>query len=259
PEINVVVRLDDEQDDKKGGDKKEEKKARIVIQIDGKTITVPIDVNSEDIKKEVEKAVTKAREQAKAAGDKAKAAADKLSAERRKQLEAAEKALKALDKDLGGEHLKALMKQIEDLKAGQGEGAKEALKAMAEAHKALEQLHGQFPQFAQGAMAVRVGAGRLGVRVEKPSAAMADQLDLPKGQGMVVVDVVKESAAAKAGLKANDILLELDGKAVPSDSAEFSKQVRAIKADEDVSAVVLRKGRKETVKGIKLPEAKAEP
>src|SRR5262249_44721292 len=56
--------------------------------------------------------------------------------------------------------------------------------------------------------------GRLGVQLRKPSAALADQLDLPKGQGMVVEEVGPNSPAAKAGVKANDILLELDGKAV---------------------------------------------
>src|SRR5262249_33945957 len=62
---------------------------------------------------------------------------------------------------------------------------------------------------------------------------------------------------AKAGLKANDILLELNGKAVPNDVAEVIKMVNGIKAKTPVDAVVLRKGKKETVKGISLPEAKA--
>ena len=98
---------------------------------------------------------------------------------------------------------------------------------------------------------------RLGVSVEKPGDTLAEQLELPKDQGLVIRDVTAESAAAKAGLKAHDILLELDGKAVSSDPAEFRKTVEGIKADTPVDAVVLRKGRKETVKGLSLPEAKA--
>jgi membrane-associated protease RseP (regulator of RpoE activity) len=100
---------------------------------------------------------------------------------------------------------------------------------------------------------------RLGVQAEKPSAALAEQLDLPKGQGVVVEQVVADSAAAKAGLKANDILLEMDGKPVPSESADFQKQLAGIKADTPIDVLVLRKGKRETLKGLSLPEAKAEP
>jgi beta-lactamase regulating signal transducer with metallopeptidase domain len=99
---------------------------------------------------------------------------------------------------------------------------------------------------------------RLGVQVSKPSEALVDQLDLPKDQGQVVEQVVPDSPAAKAGLKPHDILLELGGKAVPADYQEFVKEVQDIKADAKVDAVVLRKGKKETVKGITLPEAKQE-
>jgi beta-lactamase regulating signal transducer with metallopeptidase domain len=96
--------------------------------------------------------------------------------------------------------------------------------------------------------------GRLGARIEPPSAALADQLDLPKGKGMVIDQVMPDSAAAKAGLKVNDILLELNGQTVTSDAQEFIRMVHEIKANTPVDAVVLRKGKKETVKGLSLPE-----
>ena len=77
---------------------------------------------------------------------------------------------------------------------------------------------------------------------------------------MVVQDVMAESAAAKAGMKPHDILLEFNGQVVPSKIEEFLKQLDAIKANTPVDAVVLRKGKKETLKGISLPEApKVEP
>jgi hypothetical protein len=96
--------------------------------------------------------------------------------------------------------------------------------------------------------------GRLGAMVEVPSATLIDQLDLPKEKGVVVQEVLPDSAAAKAGLKPHDILLELNGKDVPSKIDEFVKQLNDIKAKTPVNAVVLRKGRKETIKGIELPE-----
>jgi uncharacterized membrane protein YgcG len=100
--------------------------------------------------------------------------------------------------------------------------------------------------------------GRLGVRVQELSATLVDQLDLPKGQGVVIETVTPGSPAAKAGLKPNDILLELNGKAVSASVAEVVKAISGLKADTPVDVVVLRKGKKETIKGITLPEARAE-
>jgi len=101
-------------------------------------------------------------------------------------------------------------------------------------------------------------SGRLGVAVEKPSAALVEHLDLPKDQGLVIGEVTADSAASKAGLKANDILLEINGKPVANDVAAFRKQLAEIKTDAPVDAVIMRKGKRESIKGIKLPEAKAE-
>lgn len=100
---------------------------------------------------------------------------------------------------------------------------------------------------------------RLGARLEKPSMTLVDQLDLPKDQGLILDDIAMDSAAAKAGMKQHDILMELNGKPVPSDGAQFAKLLQDIKADEAIEAVVLRKSRKETIKGLKLPEASTLP
>jgi hypothetical protein len=104
----------------------------------------------------------------------------------------------------------------------------------------------------------RARTGRLGVAVETPNAALSEQLDLPKGQGLVITQVTPDSAASKAGLKANDILLEVNGKAVPDNVQELQKMLRDIKANSPIDVVVLRRGRKETVKGLSLPEAAEE-
>src|SRR5437660_287970 len=63
--------------------------------------------------------------------------------------------------------------------------------------------------------------------------------------------------AAKAGLKTHDILLELGGKAVPSEVGDFMKALNEFKTGDKVDAIVLRKGKKETVKGVTLPEVPA--
>jgi hypothetical protein len=97
---------------------------------------------------------------------------------------------------------------------------------------------------------------RLGIRVEKLSPVLADQFDLPGDKGMVITGVAPDSAARKAGIKENDILLEIGGKAVPGDAAEFQKLINEFKPDQQVDVVVFRKGKKESIKNVTLPVAK---
>lgn len=97
--------------------------------------------------------------------------------------------------------------------------------------------------------------GRLGLAVDRPSDILADQLDLPKGTGLVVIDVVGESPAAKAGIKVNDLLLEMNKQPVKSDPGDFARQVGEVKGDAAIELTLLRKGKKMTLKDIKLPEA----
>jgi membrane-associated protease RseP (regulator of RpoE activity) len=116
---------------------------------------------------------------------------------------------------------------------------------------------GQAPGVAMPASFAWPGSNaRLGVFVEPPSPTLAEQLDLPKGQGLVVRQVMPDSAAAKAGLKPHDLLLEFDGKAVANRVEDFGRAVAALKPDTTVEVAVLRKGKKETIKELKVPEAK---
>jgi len=95
---------------------------------------------------------------------------------------------------------------------------------------------------------------RLGIRIERPSPVLTEQLDLPAKKGIVVTDVVPDSAAAKGGIKANDIILEIGGKSVASDAMELQNLMDEIKPDQKVDVLVLRKGKKETLKGVELPQ-----
>ena len=104
-----------------------------------------------------------------------------------------------------------------------------------------------------GGPAARSGEGRLGVRLDRVPLVVADQLEMPAGRGLVVVDVVPGSAAEKAGLKASDIILEFAGQAVTDDTIEFIKRVQEAKIGEKTDVTVLRKGKKETLK-VELPE-----
>jgi C-terminal processing protease CtpA/Prc len=101
--------------------------------------------------------------------------------------------------------------------------------------------------------------GRLGIYVSPPSRSLAEQLDLGRDKGLVVDEVRRDSVAEKAGIKVNDVLLEVDGKSVPSDDREFGRILDGIKADQSFGIVVLRKGKKETIKGVKLAASDERP
>jgi membrane-associated protease RseP (regulator of RpoE activity) len=129
--------------------------------------------------------------------------------------------------------------------------------------KLFEQLQQNFPQLPNnlpqiqggGITISRPGDNRLGGRLTKPNDTLAEQLNLPRGKGLVLDNVKDNSAASKAGLKNHDILLEVGGQAVPSNINEFNKILDGIKAKTPVDVVVLRKGKNETIKGLELPEA----
>ena len=162
-----------------------------------------------------------------------------------------EEFIKNLPQNIDPEKLAEIRKHLEQMRG-------ELRKRMDEVRRNMpEGVQGRFPLLA-GPRGF-VGQGRVGIRVERPSAVLADQLDLPKGRGLVVQDVLPDSAAAKAGLKSHDILLQFNGKPVSNDPAEFSEMVDETKADTPFDVVVLRKGKEETVKGLSLPEMKTDP
>ena len=103
------------------------------------------------------------------------------------------------------------------------------------------------------------GTGRLNAPVEPVSAALASQLDLPKGQGLVIGPIAPASAAAKAGLQVHDILLQFNGRPVSRDPAEFIKSLEGLPPKTAFDAVVLRKGKRVEVKGIILTGAPVPP
>jgi hypothetical protein len=134
---------------------------------------------------------------------------------------------------------------------GQGPGAPSQ-----QMQEMMERMRRQMGMPGMGGFGMSAAQSRLGASLRPPSPTLVDQLDLPKGEGLVIQGLQKGSAAAKAGVKENDILLELNGKKVPSDLGRFDELLRKIKADKKVDAVVLRKGKRETIEGLSLPEAK---
>lgn len=92
-----------------------------------------------------------------------------------------------------------------------------------------------------------------GMRLAKVEKSMQEDLGLPENEGLRVASVDANSAAEKAGLKQNDILVKLNNKPVPSDFDSFGKLVKGQKVDDPLDIVVVRDGKEEMVKGAKMP------
>jgi len=85
----------------------------------------------------------------------------------------------------------------------------------------------------------------VGIRMGDINKEIAERLKLPQESGVIVIDVVKGSPAAKAGLKAKDIILKVDGKAM-EDSKSVQIAVRKHSVGEKTSFEVKR----QTSKGV---------
>jgi hypothetical protein len=113
---------------------------------------------------------------------------------------------------------------------------------------------GELPFTRPGQIPVPRG-GTLGVNFTPAPEYVTDLLDLPRGLGMIVQSVNANSPADKAGFKRHDLLLTFGGEEVTNNPGQFMQMVeKVVKSGKPVDAVVFRKGKKETLKGIEMPK-----
>lgn len=105
------------------------------------------------------------------------------------------------------------------------------------------------------AQAARKDQGWLGVGIEEASEALAAQLNLPPGVGLLITYVTPDSPATKVGLKKNDVLVEFDGQSLVH-PAQLRKLVQVRKEGDSVELVFYRAGKKQTA-SAKLGKAPA--
>ncbi|MEO7073274.1 MAG: Do family serine endopeptidase, partial [Rhodanobacter sp.] len=91
-----------------------------------------------------------------------------------------------------------------------------------------------------------VSRGMLGVMVQAVDDNIASTFKLDNGTGAAVVDVTPDSGAAKAGLRAGDIILEYGGRPVQQ-SSDLPPMVGMSKPGSSVPVVILRDGKRQTV------------
>lgn len=85
-------------------------------------------------------------------------------------------------------------------------------------------------------------AGYLGISTGPVTEELRAHVELPENAGLVIARVARDSPAAKAGLVANDILLEFDGRPVMS-PLELTEMIDAAGAGRRVSLGILRRGK----------------
>jgi len=122
--------------------------------------------------------------------------------------------------------------------------------ALAEHRQAIDQLEA-FPALAgddDGAVGLLDGedASWLGVELHEVTGETAKELKLPAERGVVVGSIVPDSPAAKAGLKENDVVTEINGQRVEG-ALQFRRMIREIPSGRTVQLTVWRDGQAQTV------------
>ena len=102
------------------------------------------------------------------------------------------------------------------------------------------------PQISQNLKWIGESQGFLGVEIHDMSADLADYFDVRKGEGVLVLGVNEDSPADKAGLKAGDVILEVDGKEV-NDTDQLVRYIRQGDPGDRVDLRIKRKRHTETV------------
>lgn len=90
------------------------------------------------------------------------------------------------------------------------------------------------------------GTSWLGVETQEVSSDFAKEHKLPAERGVVLGKIITDSPAAKAGLKENDVVTEINGQRVEG-TAQFRRMIREIPAGRTVQLAILRDGKPQTV------------
>lgn len=91
------------------------------------------------------------------------------------------------------------------------------------------------------------GAARqIGVSVSTLGKQLGDYFGVAEGKGLLINNVRENSAASKAGLRAGDVIVEVDGKAV-STTGELSRAINE-KKEGDVSLTIIRNKNRQTIR-----------
>jgi serine protease Do len=105
----------------------------------------------------------------------------------------------------------------------------------------------EFPPVGSDILVGRFGAGRrIGVAVTPLNKQLAEYFGIADGKGLLVNSVIENSPAARAGLKAGDVIIEIEGKEVNRDM-DLMRAVNE-KKEGDISLTFVRDKNRQTVR-----------
>jgi serine protease Do len=87
----------------------------------------------------------------------------------------------------------------------------------------------------------KVNRGYIGVKIRNIDAKLARALGVPQGEGVLVSELVRSGAGEQAGLKANDVILEVEGQKVNT-SNHLQSIVAQKRAGQEVKLKIFRDG-----------------
>ena len=93
---------------------------------------------------------------------------------------------------------------------------------------------------------VNGGGSWLGAGISEVTSEKVKAFKLPAERGVVLGKIVPESPAAKAGLKENDVVTEINGQRVEG-TEEFRRMIREIPSGRTAQFVVWRDGRSQSI------------
>jgi membrane-associated protease RseP (regulator of RpoE activity) len=89
--------------------------------------------------------------------------------------------------------------------------------------------------------------GFLGVQIQDLSEQLSDYFKVKNSNGVLVSEVVDDSPAEKAGLKAGDIIVKIDGADIKN-AGDLTMTIRQYEPKTEVSVSVVRNGKKKQLK-----------
>lgn len=104
----------------------------------------------------------------------------------------------------------------------------------------------EFPEQGGDGMVFAFGNNRrIGVSTMQLTKQLADYFGIADGQGVLVTSVAEDSPAAKAGIKAGDVITAIDGEKVDG-AGDVARGINKRK-EGDVTLTVIRKGNQRTI------------
>jgi serine protease Do len=146
--------------------------------------------------------------------------------------------------------LEKLQERQELAKLAQASALRASQMALGQHRQVIEELEG-LPVLADDDddLSVLLDEGSsswLGVELHEVTSDTAKELKLPAERGVVIGTVVPDSPAAKAGLKENDVITEINGQRIEG-AAQFRRMIREIPAGRTAQLTVWRDGRTQSV------------